>query len=88
MLLQFVAGNLIKVKDQIKKWAVAALEDDIGSFFGTNAPNIVLAMKEDIMELTSSKVSSIKTFLPNIFNIFLEHHPNTNTECIGAASGN
>ena len=51
-----MAGNLIKVKDQIKKWAVAALEDDISGFFGTNASNIVIAMNEEISELVSDMV--------------------------------
>jgi len=53
---QFVTGNLVKVKDQIKKWAVSALEEDISSFFGTNASNIVIAMNEEIKELIGVKV--------------------------------
>ena len=52
-----MVGNLVKVKDVIKKWAIAALEDDIGSFFGTNASNIVLAMNEEITELVSNQVN-------------------------------
>ena len=57
MIIQFVVGNLVKVKDIIKKWAVAALEDDIVGFFGTNAANIVIAMNEEITELLTRTVN-------------------------------
>ena len=48
---------MVKVKDQIKKWAITALEEDINGFFGTNASNIVIAMNEEIKELVGTNVS-------------------------------
>ena len=63
-----MAGNLVKVKDQIKKWAVSALEEDINGFFGTNASNIVIAMNEEIKELVGTKV-----FIMTNLNFYSKH---------------
>ena len=71
-----MAGNLVKVKDQIKKWAVAALEEDINGFFGTNASNIVIAMNEEIKELVDTKVNIAakpKTFISKFISPFSFH---------------
>ena len=43
----------------LRKWAVAAIEEDIDSFFGTNSGQIVLALKEDLVELLQPKVINI-----------------------------
>ena len=56
-------ANLVKCKDQIKKWAVAAFEDDISGFFGVNAGNIVLSLKEEILDLLKPQVIVLNNFL-------------------------
>ena len=58
---QINAGNISPAcKSVIKQWATKSIEDDIDSFFGSNAGNIVLALKEDILALVQEKVNLVR----------------------------